>query len=101
MMEIRCFHCGKEDGILVRLNPVAKVTKTVCMDCLWARHPKTALEILEFILDKEQGESLNLPVGEWRSCPNCEDKVKHPRQDWNCPTCNGTGRLPAIKGGNQ
>ncbi len=51
---LRCFHCNKESGTLVRLNPTTKVTKLVCMDCLWGRHPKTALEILEFILDKEQ-----------------------------------------------
>ena len=57
--EIRkCFHCEKEDGILVRLNPSGDIKKTVCMECLWARHPKTALEILEYILDKEQAQAL-------------------------------------------
>lgn len=53
---MKCFHCGNKDGTLVRLNPTETVKKVVCMSCLWARHPKTALEILEYILDKEQAE---------------------------------------------
>jgi len=50
----KCFYCGKEEGTLVRLNPRYNVKKTVCMECLWARHPKTALAMLEYILDKEE-----------------------------------------------
>lgn len=53
-----CFHCQKNEGILIRLNPMPNVRKTVCMECLWVRHSQTALEILEFILDKEQSEQL-------------------------------------------
>lgn len=53
----KCFHCGEEKGTLIRLNPSDNVKKMVCMQCLWARHPQSALEILEYILDKEQAES--------------------------------------------
>jgi len=53
----KCFHCKKEEGTLVRLNPRDSVKKTVCMECLWTRHPQTALEILEYILDKEQAKA--------------------------------------------
>jgi len=35
------------------------------MECLWARHPKTALEMLEFILDKEQAETQAGIIGVW------------------------------------
>ncbi len=56
---MNCYHCKAEEGILIRLNPSPNVKKIVCLSCLWARHPKTALEILEFILDKEvDGEVL-------------------------------------------
>lgn len=53
----RCFHCGREDGTLVRLNPTGNVKKMVCLACLWTRHYKSALEILEYILDREQENS--------------------------------------------
>ena len=58
MNKIKCCHCGEIGGILVRLNPSREIKKVVCLACLWARHPKTALEILEYILDKELAESL-------------------------------------------
>ena len=55
--EGECYHCDKKEGILVRINPVPDVKKVVCMECLWARHPKTALEMVEFILDKDEAEA--------------------------------------------
>lgn len=61
----KCFHCGEKEGILVRLTPRENNNKTVCMECLWARHPKTALEMLEFILDKEQAETQAGIIGVW------------------------------------
>jgi len=51
-----CFHCGttSEAVILITLK-----TKTICLNCLCTRHPKTSLDILEFILDAESKGLLN------------------------------------------
>ena len=49
-----CFHCDKIDDVLLILHsdkPDAR--KVICLACFATRHPKTALETLEFLLDKE------------------------------------------------
>ncbi len=60
----KCFHCDEENGVLVRLNPSGNVKKMVCMGCLWVRHRKTAFEILEYILNREEAESQGNEVGD-------------------------------------
>jgi hypothetical protein len=59
---MRCFHCLKQNGTLIRLELAPNLKKIVCLDCLWARHPKSAIDIMEFILDKEQQESAKLKL---------------------------------------
>jgi hypothetical protein len=56
---VKCFHCGTTEGHLIRLQ-IADMRKTVCIDCLYARHPRTALELAELILDKEVAEAKQL-----------------------------------------
>ena len=59
-MKIKCLHCRKGYGTLVRLNPSKDIEKVVCLECLYTRHPKSAIEILEYILDREQEDSERL-----------------------------------------
>ena len=56
-MSIKCLHCQRGYGTLIRLNPSKDIEKIVCLQCLCARHPKSAMEIFEYILDREQEDS--------------------------------------------